>query len=433
MMSNNCVRQYHDPHRRSPCSAFQEHRRSMSHFEDHIDLTKAIPMAHRIRSYLQINFDTDFIDTLHGVLCDFKVQFESVSRPKEFVRHNNDWGQIVPLDIQPYAKEDMQSVVLFDADDTLFEMPPELLIKYHRGLTRRLNKCGFLSDSNYISNTSSTNYSSDDSAFPPGRPTPHWYIRVKELKLAPRDKLNTIVAVLQPSPFWRRLHKEIQNLANRTPGMIRTRHTEELWEPTVTIAHVYCGMAGRTKYETLLRDLLPIMPFHRFNVSSKIQSITMGGIIPTLPPIEQERQQQHQRQLNWNFQFHGRPLLELRETTEIQDSHPETFFDLSVDDSDPAVKKQSHLHYIHDEITDDELIDDPLESYVVDLEDIEFETRRPDGTSVPVPHYFDDDAFSELDGDESDSDHLLAVNKVYHSNKDDADEIDTDDILTPKT
>jgi hypothetical protein len=386
-------------------------RRSVSYFEDHIDLTKQLFEISKIdedniaHSYLKIDLEREFLEIINGVISDFKVQFEEASRPTKNIRYNGEWAKIIPLDISPFPVESMQSVLLFDAGDTFCKLPSDKLIKCHRNLTNRLNKCGFLSDNE-----------SPDISLPPGTPTSHWYIRVKEFKLAPKDKLNTIIAILQPSPYWKHLHKQIQGLAGRTSGLVRTLSTDQCneWLPSLPIAHVYNGMAGRTKYEILLKDLLSKLPFHRINVSSKIQTISMGGTIPTQVPT-----------LSWNFHFHGRPLLELRERTNIQDSLPETFFDTSYDDDhensnssnimDGNTNTNANSTNIEandvDDITDDQLIEDPLESYVVSLEDIDFHPRE-DGT---YRTYDDVDAF------------IKASQEMSTSEFD--EEIDTDDVF----
>jgi hypothetical protein len=346
--------------------------RFVSYFEDDIDLTKSlieIPKSEEeenaLRSYLKIDLDQEFLETVNGIVSDFKVHFEEASRPTKNIQYNGEWATIIPLEITPLPIESLQSILLFDGHDTFCTLPPDKLIKYHQNLTHRLNKCGFLS-----------NIDRPAIALPPGTPTSHWYIRIKEFKLAPQDKLNTIIAILQPSPFWKHLHKQIQGLASRTPGLFRTMTTDECnkWLPCIPVADVYNVMAGRTKYEILLVELLSKLPFDRINVSSKIQTISMGGTIPSQVPT-----------LSWNFHFHGRPLLEIKERTDIQDSLPENFLDTSYDDdimrgdNEYYNNRNSNGELDVDDITDDELIDDPLENYVIALEDIDFEPRA-DGT-----------------------------------------------------
>ena len=421
----------------------QPYRSMSSIFEDHYDamkslyeLPKLVSDEDVVHSFLTIDFEDEFIDTLHGIVCDFKVQFEKACRPLPRVRNNHEWGQVIPLDIQIYPKESLRSIILFNYYDTLFNLTPPKLCKYHYDLTRRLKNCGFLStpgndmaepnDSNNKNTIGRTETNSSvekavdieptTTILPPGSPTPHWYIRVKELKLVPRIEKNKLIVVFQPSPFWKHLHKQVQNLANRTRGLHRTMTVDECdhkWEPYIPIAHVYNGMGGRTKYEKMLQELLPVMPFDQYNVSSKIQTISMSGTIPVLPPTptsatlhdlfrHQAIEQPHHaappqpttKELNWNFHFHGRPLLQIKERTDIQDSLPENF---THDDGDDVVDD--------DDITDAEVIPDPLETYFssLDLIDLPYEKKYPN------------------------VDRWNQIAKTNNSNDD--EEIDTDDVI----
>ena len=421
----------------------QQQRRSMAEFEDHFDamkqiheLPKMINDEDRIESYLTINFEDDaFIDTLHGIVCDFQQQFQkAICRPMPLVRHNHEWGQINPVDIQIYPKEKLRSILLFDYQDTLFHLSVTQICQYHKHLTRQLKKYGFQSNTSYPTVDPYGNINEETRSRPSierrvdiePQSTHHWYFRVKELKLAPRAQKNKIIVVFQPSPFWKHLHKQVQHLANRTNGLYRTMTNDECdhtWEPFIPIAHVYNGMGGSSKNERKLEELLRIMPFNQFDVSSKIQSISLTGTIPILPhaptsatlqelfhqpppppPPSIQQELPHCQQLNWNFQFHTRPLLQIQERTNRQDSFP--------DDDDN-----------NNDDYDDEFMPDPFESDGEDLvQNIHLKNQQSYRTADDAFHQYDLEGLKQFALDAN-----TPSNNIMQY--DDDEEIDTDDVI----
>jgi hypothetical protein len=304
------------------------------------------PTSNLLNSSLTIEFEDSFMETLHGIICDFRKTFEEALRPQEYRKPSTVAFDrpVLPLYINVRPLESLSSITLFDGYDTICALSPDRLSKYHLKLTRRFKKCGFLCEG-------------DSSAM--GGETYHWWIRLREFRVVPNDKLDRIIAIFHPSPFWKHLHKQVQGLAARTPGLYRTMSVEECeqWLPSVTVADVENGMGGCTKDERLLRELLSVLPFDKVDVSSTKQNISIGGTVPTQVPLD------------WNFLFQGSPLLEIREGTSLQDMFPDPAYDPFTYDRIDYMEEESDS----DDIEDSQVIADPLENYMVSLENVELE------------------------------------------------------------
>ena len=229
-------------------------------------------------SFLKVDFEPSFVKTLHDIVSDCKKLFDEAMLTLEYRKCSLDLP-VPPIYVDVRSMEDISSVPLFDARDGFSNLTSYHLSMYHWKLTQHLKKVGFLQ-------------LKDEFDQPISVESDHWMFRVKELIVAPEDKMNRIDAVLEPSLPWKQLHRDIHDLGEQTPGLYFYLPPEgyQPWSPYITVADISNGMDGATKGERFLRALLRSIPFDKEDVSSRVQNISMGGAIP---PNEEN--------IDWNF------------------------------------------------------------------------------------------------------------------------------------
>jgi hypothetical protein len=286
-------------------------------------------------------------------MLDFKKHFEEGMRKLEYRRSSLNLP-VHTIQINVRSIEDISSMTLFDASDTITRLKRGNISNYHRKLTRRLQRDGFLRE---------------DLTKPIVGEFHHWYFHVKELVIAPIATMDRIDAILEPSPHWKYLHRDLQGLAEATPGLHRTVSPAdcERWLPSLTLAHITNGIEGCTMAEQFLKKLIKVLayPLYKEVISSKRQNVSIGGDKPIYT------------NLKWNFTFRERPLVHFRPQEIYSIDYPmlrnpleddygyEDGDEILVDDmgSDSKMEAQS----------DDFIIYDPMDHYVVPLEDLDLE------------------------------------------------------------
>lgn len=236
-------------------------------------------------SYLRVNLHDSAMRSFHDVTLEIqdKLQAAHDAEKSEAEAANVTYIQKRPIRIRPRSLDSLH-LTLFFGGEVLCELPPDELSEWHANVATRLEQSGFALDGKSFFRTDAH---PDD-----------YFFSVKEIRTFPPTRHNLLVAILETGLALHKVHDDIRDLAEKSPGQKLKSVLDrsfELWTPHITLASVVPGTGGSSRQQRKsIRKVLKTMNLNERDAiagSHKVTGISMGGPVPEQVPLD------------WNFRF----------------------------------------------------------------------------------------------------------------------------------
>ena len=264
-----------------------------------------------LNSYLKVVLDDKTMNRLHRIAVKLGKDIQTMSNDK---LKNGDTKTTKEKALKfRWRSRNSLHLTLFFGGAVLSSMSPDELIRWHTNVKERLGKSKFVLDSEPLQSSASTSIVLDESPVGPEElERDEYWFRIRALSLFPPGRNYLIVALLEASPAWHALYKDIRNVAingdSEALKSLAKSDRGEGWIPHITLGNLYGGRKGRALDEvrTMLQDF-PLVENEEFSLEEEalstgkfegdngeidVKCITMGGPVP------------QQVELDWNFQNH---------------------------------------------------------------------------------------------------------------------------------
>ena len=258
-----------------------------------------------LNSYLKVVLDDATMDHLHEISVKLGKDIQTTIRSDSQQQVDKCKGK--PLRFR-YRSRNSLHFTFFFGGQVLCSMPPEELISWHSDIKGRLCKSHFYLDAqDSIVNDDSNpervviesvpdTYLGGEEEEPEVDKDEYWF-RIKKLSLFPPKRDYLIVAILEASPAYHALYRDIRNIAlngdSEELQALAEKDKGPDWIPHITLGNLYGGTKDdkRAVGEMLKHYSLETGPQDETsNAAIGVKCITMGGPVPK------------QAELDWDFQ-----------------------------------------------------------------------------------------------------------------------------------